>query len=106
MGYKCNRGKGFEYLDEIYPYIVNFINEIKETNYVCKIMFNCIVLIFNNYKFKASKVVDEETFSRSKNIMETFGRWTEDLIEVFCEFLQGINRIIEKIKCNDFLSEN
>ena len=49
-------------------------------------MFNCIVLIFTNYKFKSSKDVDEETFSRSKNIMETFGRWTKDLIEVFCEF--------------------
>ena len=88
MRYKCNCGKKklsrFEYLDEIYSYIVNFINEIKETNYAHKIMFNCIVLIFNNYKFKSSKDVDEETFSTSKNIMETFGRWTEDLIEVFC----------------------
>lgn len=37
-------------------------------------MFNCIVLIFNNYIFKSSKVVDEETFLKSKNIMETVGR--------------------------------
>lgn len=68
-------------------------------------MFNCIVLIFNNYIFKSSKVVDEETFLKSKNIMETVGRQTEDLIEVFCEFLEGINKIIEKIQCNDFLFE-
>ena len=37
--------------------------------------------------------------------METVGRQTEDLTEVFCEFLEGINKIIEKIQCNDFLFE-
>ena len=37
-------------------------------------MFNCIVLIFNNYIFKSSKDADEETFLKSKNIMETVGR--------------------------------
>lgn len=30
----------FEYLDEVYPYIVDFINKTKETNYVRKIMFS------------------------------------------------------------------
>ena len=71
---KKKKKTNLKYLDEIYPYVLDFINKIKETNYVDKIMFNCIVLIFNNYIFKSSKVVDEETFLKSKNIMETVGR--------------------------------
>ena len=63
----------FEYLDEVYPYIVDFIIKTKEFNYVRKIMFSCINVIFNNYIFKFSKDVDEEKFLRSKNIMETVG---------------------------------
>ena len=62
----------FEYLDEIYPYIVDFINKTKETNYVRKIMFNCINLIFNNYIFKFPSDADEEKFFKKRNSFVIF----------------------------------
>ena len=63
-----------EYLDKIYPYIFGFINEIKETNYMRKIIFNHIVLLFKNYIFKSSKDVDKEMFLRYRNVMDTIAR--------------------------------
>lgn len=64
------------YLDEVYLYLVGFINEMKETN----ITRNIHVIL--KFMLKSTKDVDEEIemFLKSKNTTVTVRRSTSELV--------------------------
>ena len=64
------------YLDEVYLYLVGFINEMKETN----IMRNIHLIL--KFMLKSTKDVDEEIemFLKSKNTTVTVRRSTSELV--------------------------
>lgn len=64
------------YLDEVYLYLVGFINEMKETN----ITRNIHLIL--KFMLKSTKDVDEEIemFLKSKNTIVTVRRSTSELV--------------------------
>lgn len=64
------------YLDEVYLYLVGFINELKETN----ITRNIHLIL--KFMLKSTKDVDEEIemFLKSKSITVTVRRSTSELV--------------------------
>lgn len=64
------------YLDEVYLYLVGFINEMKETN----ITRNIHLIL--KFMLKSTKDVDEEIemFLKSKNTTVTVRRSTSELV--------------------------
>lgn len=70
-----------EYLDEVCPYLVKFINKIKETNKARETQISRKII----FSFSKGNDDEKEMYLKSTTIVVKAGRATENLIDVICK---------------------
>lgn len=70
-----------EYLDEVCPYLVKFINKIKETNKARETQISRKII----FSFSKGNDDEKEMYLKSTTIVVKAGKATENLIDVICK---------------------